>query len=117
MVIEICILAVTIGFLILVVFLSMALMTFRKELKRVERNVAEVSAQALPLIHNANELTKDLKRKTDAFNFIFRVLNAFNKEVPPPTMAEMNARNTAETVVELIDLVKHTVALYKKIRK
>ncbi|KAG6559694.1 Bacterial protein of unknown function (DUF948) [Candidatus Rhabdochlamydia oedothoracis] len=115
MIIEVCVAVSTIAFVILVIFLIMTLRnscaTLKKTkntLTKVEGELKEISAESLTLLKNVNDLTVDIKEKSEALNFLFDPLLKLSHG------KSHKAKNSYEKLTEVINYVADAVILLKK---
>jgi uncharacterized protein YoxC len=93
MVIEICVAVIAVAFVALVVFLIMTLCNLIKTLK------------------NVNELTTDIKKKSESLNFLFRPLFKMNKE-----RKEENKNDNYEKASIMMNYMAEGILLFKKLK-
>lgn len=116
MIIEVCIAVSTIAFVVLVIFLVMTLRnscaTLKKTkhtLTKVEGELKEISAESVILLKNVNDLTVDIKEKSESLNFLFTPLLKLSH-------GKSHKTNTYEKLTEVINYVTDAVILLKKIK-
>lgn len=101
MLIEICIGAVSLAFVVVAVFLSVALYDFIQTMKQSKHTIRHVNA-----------LTVDLKEKLDALNFLFQPLVKLSKK----KTAHKNLKNF-EKAAEVINFAADGVQLFKTLKR
>jgi len=118
-IIEICVAAITLAFIVLVVFLVITLrrscLTLKKTkqvLVKIEHDLDHLTVESLKLIKNTNELTIDIKKKSEALNFLFRPLFHLNKKAEHSSHPE----NAADKTAEILRYLSSGVELFNKIR-
>ncbi len=111
---EIIVGVIALAFLILVVFMIIALQDMRKTMKKADRTLADmhktlemVSEDGKHLIQNANKLTAGLNKKSEALDVIFNPLQAFKK----------GDKNSSETIAEIIECIAIGIRLFNKVRE
>lgn len=117
MIIEICVAVLTVSFIALVVFLIVTIQSARKDLKRVKKEINALSANGLELVQNLNELTEDLRKKSESLDFIFRFIDSFNKKHRPRgTHHGIQFQKHTEQVAEIIDVIGTSFDLFDRIK-
>ncbi|GAB4189087.1 MAG: hypothetical protein Tsb0015_09580 [Simkaniaceae bacterium] len=123
MIIEICAIAATVAFIILVVFLIMTFITTRRTLKEttitlmhIQRQMQALSKESISLIQNTNDLTLDIKKKSESLNFIFHALASFNKNKFHVLEMEKQ-KNISEKISEILECVGSGIILFNKIKE
>ena len=116
MIIEVCIAVSTIAFVVLVIFLVMTLRSSCATLKKtkhtltkVEGELKEISSESVTLLKNVNDLTVDIKEKSEALNFLFAPLLKLSH-------GKSHRTNAYEKLTEVINYVADAVILLKKIK-
>ena len=97
MIIEVCIGAVSLAFVILVIYLVMTLIQTRRTLSRIDK-----------LTKTVNEIALDLKEKSEALNIVFRPLARLNKK-----KVERHSQNVAE----IIEFASEGITLFNRLKK
>ncbi|MDR2539360.1 MAG: DUF948 domain-containing protein [Chlamydiales bacterium] len=117
MIIEVCIAVSTLAFVVLVVFLVMTLRSSCATLKKakhtltkVEGDLKEISTESVTLLKNVNDLTVDVKEKSESLNFLFAPLLKLSHGKSHKT------KNSYEKLTEVINYVADAVILLKKIK-
>ncbi|MGL4539588.1 MAG: DUF948 domain-containing protein [Candidatus Rhabdochlamydia sp.] len=117
MIIEVCIAISTIAFVILVIFLIMALRNSCATLKKtkhtlgkMEAELKEISSESIILLKNVNDLAVDIKKKSESLNFLFTPLLELSRKKPH------KAKNKYEKLTEVVNYVADAVILLKKIK-
>lgn len=115
MLIEICLVVSSIAFVILVIFLIMTLhnscATLKKTkhtLTKVEGELKEISMESIILLKNVNDLTIDIKEKSEALSFLFAPLLNLSRKKSHKT------KNSYEKLTEIINYIADAVILLKK---
>lgn len=118
MIFEICVAVISFAFVMLVVFLIITLKNVTSNLKKtkqilnkLEHELVDMSGESVKLIKNANELTEDIKKKTESLNFLFRPLFKFNKE-----KSEDNEHDNYEKVSNIMNYISQGILLFKKLK-
>ncbi len=113
---EIIVGAIAGAFIVLVVFAVIALQNVSKTLKRADRTLAEahraIEALSKPgeeLLHNTNKLLADVRKKSEAVDFLFRPLYGMKRE-------RHEAKNRYEKVSEVMEFVAEGVRLFSAIK-
>lgn len=101
MLIELCIGIVSLAFVVLAAFLSVALYDFIKTMK-----------QSKHMIRHVNSLAVDLKAKSDSLNFLFHPLAKLSKK----KTADKKLKNF-EKAAEVINFAADGVQLFKKLKR
>lgn len=117
MIIEIIVGVAVLAFVILVIFLILALRDARRTLKKADRILGDVhkvlEALAEPsahLIHNVNKLTLDIKKKSDGIDVLFRPLYGMRK-------GDREDSEEHDSLSEIIGCIGGVIQLFRKIKK
>ena len=117
MIIQICISAIAISFVALVIFLIVKMQAMEKDLKKAKHELNALSHSGLELIENLNGLAEDLRKKSEALNFIFRFMGDVNKKTSTKLAHRESAMHgKSEKIAEIIDIIGTGVSLYKRIK-
>jgi uncharacterized protein DUF948 len=115
MIMEIIVGIIGLAFVVLVIFLILTLQTSRKTMKKADRVLSDlhktmegVSESSLDLIHNANKLTLDIRKKSEALDILFRPLYLIKRE--------KTEEKDREKTSEIIECVLDAVHLFSKIK-
>lgn len=111
MAIEISVIAIAIAAVILVVFLVLTLIQTKKTLKSTKNDLHRVSREAICLMEKIEELTSDIKSKSEALNFAFKPLKTLNKH-----RSHHREHDESDTVEQVIDWISTSLVLYNKIK-
>ena len=103
MIIDICIGIISIAFVILVVYLVITLIKVIEILKQMKRSTIHVDQ----LLKTANDLTLDVKKKSEALDVFFQPLTRLNKK-----KSTENLTNT--TTSQKLSISQQKVLLYLK---
>lgn len=114
MVIEICATLICVSFIALTIFVIATLLVSRKKLKRIEKETNNLSSRGLELIENLNELTEDLKRKSQSLDFLFHFIGSFNRK--KSTKPSPGKTKNREQIAEIIDLVSTGLDLFNRVK-
>lgn len=107
---------VIIGFLAVIIVLAIAVRSFSKKLAQIQRDLHNISLHGAELIHNLNELTEDLKKKSKSLNFIFHFLDEFNKKNESVAAEEKKqSQKNTEKAAEIVDLIGTSINLFNRI--
>lgn len=113
MVMEIIVGAIALVFAILTVFCILTLHDSRKTMKKADRvlgdmhkSLEQLSKSGLELIENANRLTLDIHKKSEALNVIFRHLH----------LMKPRAEDSYEKIGQIIEFVSGGVQLFSKLK-
>ena len=115
MAIVISVIVMAVAVVVLVVFLVMTLIQTRKTLKSTKSDLHRVSAEAVSLMNKIEELTSDIKSKSESLNFAFKPLKSLSKERSHREQHHSHG-GPEETVAEVIDWVATSLVLYNKIK-
>lgn len=114
MIIEIIVGVIALAFVVLVVFLILALQDTRKTLKKVDRTLSDVhktlevvSDEGKHLMHNANKLTLGLNKKSEALDVLFNPLLSLKKADD----------GNGESIAVIMEYVAVGIRLFSKIRE
>jgi hypothetical protein len=113
MIVEISVGVIALAFVVLVVFLVIAIVNATKSLKLIQKNLEHISPDVKALIHNTKELSADIKMKSESLNLIFRPLHALSY---PEGHRETKHTKGRDKAAELVDCALLGVALYQKIK-
>ena len=69
------------------------------------------------LVNNLNELSRDLRKKSESLNFIFRFIDSFNKKKAAKSSRGGSLQKNTEQIAEIVDLVGTSVDLFYRIKK
>ncbi|HSW85918.1 MAG TPA: DUF948 domain-containing protein [Rhabdochlamydiaceae bacterium] len=118
MIFEICVAVISFAFVILVVFLIITLKNAAASLKqtkhilnKLEHELVDISGESVKLIKVANELTTDIKKKTESLNFLFRPLFKINKE-----KSEEDEHDNYAKVSNIMNYISQGILLFKKLK-
>jgi uncharacterized protein YoxC len=114
MIIEICAGIVAAAFVVLVVYLVIALRNLIQTLKRTKsimNHIDHITIDSQELIKNTNDLTLDFKEKSEALNVFFRPLAKLNKKKAD------SKHDNYEKIAELIDFATEGIVLFNKLKK
>lgn len=117
MIMEVIVGAIGIAFILLVVFSIITLQRLRKTVKKTDRVLTEIhyllrslSEPSVDLVHNANKLILDVKKKSEGLDVIFRPLYCLKKE-------KSERDTTFEKIIELVGCVAEGIQVCRKIKK
>ncbi len=105
--IETSISIIAVAFVVLVGFLIATLIKLQKTLDSSQKDFHHLSHEATHLMEKVEDLTSDLKSKSEALNFVFRPLKSFESR---------HHKETHDTVKELLGLVTIGLSLFDKIK-
>ena len=81
------------------------------------KKINQIHSEATELIRNLNNLTEDLQGKSKSCNFIFKLLNVFNKDHPCKiSETELRIQQLSENLAEIIDALGAGAELASKIK-
>ena len=84
----------------------------------MQKEINSLSANGSELAQNLNELTEDLKKKSESLNFIFRFIDGFNQKKPAKISHSGNRmQKNTEQIAEIIDLVGTSLDLFQRIKR
>jgi uncharacterized protein YoxC len=106
MITEASIIIIALAFAVLTVFLVITLRQARKTLESTRKDLHHVSTEAIQMMKKIEELTSDIKSKSESLNFVFRPLKSLNKPKNEET----------ETATEVMSWVTLSLILFEKIR-
>jgi len=116
MIMEIIVGVIGISFVLLVVFSIVTLQRLRKVIKKTDRVLTEahyllytLSEPSTELIHNANRLLLDIKKKSEGLDVIFRPLYDLKKE-------KSEGHKGVEKICDLLECVVAGIQLFSKIK-
>lgn len=101
MIVEICVGLITAAFIVLVIFLIIAL-----------RNLILTLRQSRHTLQNINHLTLDLKAKSEALNLFFNPLAKLSKK-----KTDLKHLKNFEKAAEMINFATDGILLFNKLRK
>jgi uncharacterized protein YoxC len=117
MIIDISVGVIALAFVALVIYLILTLLTVRKTLRQaqknlvdLEKNLNEITGASVELVNTLDSLTNDIKKKIDAFDFIFRPLAALKKE------RVSHQEEEYEKYQGLMDCIASGLLLFNKIK-
>lgn len=108
MIIEISVAVAAGAFLVLAVFGVLALIQTRKTLKKLEK----VSEHSAHLTAHLNELTLDIKKKTEALDPLFRPFYGLKKERSEEDVPD----SKIDRIAELVACLAKTVVIIHKFK-
>lgn len=117
MIIEICLAVISICFVALLAFLVVAVRSSSDSLKQLQKEINALAASGSELAENLNELTQDLKKKSESLNFIFRFIDSFNTKKPAKSSRSRSLQKNTEQIAEIVDLVGTSVDLFHRIKR
>jgi uncharacterized protein YoxC len=113
MIIEIILGVSALAFVILVIFLILALRDARRTLKKADRMmndvhkiIDEVSEPSVHLIQNLNKLTLDIKKKSEGIDLLFR-----------PFYGMQKGDHGHDSFSEIVGCISCATQLFRKIKK
>jgi uncharacterized protein YoxC len=113
---EVIVGVIALAFVVLVVFLILTLQSTRQTMKKADRVLTDlhktltaVSDEGVALIHNANKLTLDIKKKSEALDCLFKPFYAVKKE-------RGEEKSGVEKISEIIQCVAEGIRLFSKIK-
>lgn len=107
MVINISVAFIAVAFVVLVVFLIVALLETRKTLRSTRKDIRHVATEAVELMKKIDTLAADIRSKVDSLDFVFRPLKSLNKEKP---------HKETDTVTEVVEWATTSLILFNKIK-
>jgi len=110
MAIDIAVSTIAAAFVALVIFMVIFLVKLQKTLKGLKNDLHKVTEQAVELMNEVQELTSDIKYKTESLNFAFRPLKALNK-------SKHKDDSYLDTAAEAVDWVSTSLVLFNKIKE
>jgi Na+-translocating ferredoxin:NAD+ oxidoreductase RnfC subunit len=112
MIIEISVAVIAGAFLLLSVFLVISLLNTNKTVKALQKDIHHLSNETVKLVENTDEFVTDVKRKSQAMNFLFRPF--MNRE--RAHREERSHSKAEDTVAAAIDWVVTGVDLLNQIK-
>lgn len=104
MFIDICIGAVSLAFVILVIYLIVSLRKIQGTLKQTNRTLVHVDQ----LSKTANDIALDLKEKSEALNVVFKPLAKLNKK---------KAARHSQAISDVVQFAAEGITLYNQLKK
>lgn len=121
MIIDICVAVIAVAFVCLVIFLILTLQTTRKTMKQTHRTLWEIhktlegiSEPGIELIKDLDDLTVDLKKKSEALNVVFKPF--MQKEKSEKSHHHEGKSEGLDRIVELAGYVAEGIVLFNKIK-
>jgi uncharacterized protein YoxC len=105
MVIEISVAVIAVAFIVLVIFIVMALLKARRTLDAMRRDLHHVSTEAIHLMRKLDALASDIKSKSESLNFVFRPFRSMNRE-----------KNGTNTLTDAIQWVGKGLILFDQLQ-
>lgn len=121
MIIEICVGVLTAAFVALVIYLIITLRSTTAALKktnhllsRAERDIDEITGEGVKLVKNLNELTVDIRKKSEALNVL---IHPFEKQHRGRSERKHeDDDDTGSSIGDLIEYVTTGIVLFNKIK-
>jgi uncharacterized protein YoxC len=101
---DICIGAISLAFVVLVVYLIITLHRILGTLKQTKRTLLHVDH----LAKTTDEVALDLKEKLKALNFFFRPLEKLNKKKTP---------HRSENIADIVQFAAEGISLFNNLKK
>ncbi len=118
---EICFIIITLSIVILTTVVTTAVFKSadavtdaKKTMKKAGEDIQEISEEGIKLLRNIDDLTEDLREKSESLDFIFKPLHALNEECS--TEIEKVKKNDYEDVAQVLELVTSGIVLFNKIK-
>jgi uncharacterized protein YoxC len=114
LVVDISMGIIAFAFVVLVIALLVAISKIMRILKtsnRTMKNIEHITDESKSLVKNANDLTADIKEKSESLNFLFRPLSRLNKSKSNPQQYQ------AEKIAAIINYATDTLMLFNKLKK
>jgi len=106
--IETSISIIALAVVVLVIFLVATLLKTKETLESTRKDLHHLSTEAIQLMQKLDELTSDVKSKSESLNFLFRPLKGLGKEP--------HRKESHDTVNEVLSLVTVGLHLFEKIK-
>ncbi len=101
---DFCIGAISLAFVVLVVYLIIALHRMLGTLKQTKRTLVQVDH----LVKTADEVALDLKEKLEALNFFFRPLAKLDKKKTP---------HRSDKIADILQFAAEGISLFNNLKK
>ncbi len=120
MITEICLIAITVAFIALVIFLMITFRSIKKTVKQTnitlietQKDLSGVSRAAIELLYSANDLTLDIKKKSESLNFLFHSLVSMNES----KHEKIKTKTISDKISEVVECVGCGIVMFNKIKE